>query len=71
MSRIIIEQRFDNGRVRRCDGKCYHAHSDICTCVCRGVNHQVGEEAALGNAEEVAESIREEYPESTVTTGVV
>lgn len=71
MNRIILEQKFDNGVVNRCDGMCYHAKSDICTCICGGVNHGIGEEEALSNAEELAKELKEKCPDSTVETGVL
>ena len=42
MPTLMTERR--NGRVRRCDAKCYdsrNASSDKCSCVCGGANHGV------------------------------
>jgi hypothetical protein len=40
----------------RCDAKCYEAHEEECHCICGGRNHGAGQEQALDNTRELAES---------------
>ena len=40
---VLIETK--NGR--KCDARCYNAKGKKCTCVCGGINHGIGLEAAL------------------------
>ena len=40
----------------RCNAKCYEAHEEECDCICGGRNHGVGQEQALDNMRELAES---------------
>ena len=56
----LVEVRH-NGRVLgRCDAKCYDAPgpSARCNCVCEGLNHGVGLEAATGNIARIVEEWR-------------
>lgn len=38
-----------DGIHRRCDARCYCASGEICTCICGGRNHGVGEVQARNN----------------------
>lgn len=38
-----------DGIHRRCDARCYDASGEICTCICGGRNHGVGEVQARNN----------------------
>jgi hypothetical protein len=40
----------------RCDAKCYDAHEPDCDCICGGRNHGAGEQQAIGNTRDLAES---------------
>lgn len=33
----------------RCDAKCYNAKSEHCDCICGGLNHGAGRQAAIDN----------------------
>ncbi|KKN23246.1 hypothetical protein LCGC14_0906910 [marine sediment metagenome] len=41
-----------HGCVGRCDAKCFNAKTDICTCVCGGMNHSVGLAMAYKNTQD-------------------
>ena len=45
-----------DGCAGRCDAKCYNAWGPECHCVCRGGNHGVGRQEAIGNMRELAGS---------------
>jgi hypothetical protein len=47
----------------RCDAKCYNATQPICDCICHGMNHGKGLQAALDNTGMVAEKILNDLPE--------
>lgn len=38
----IITLKDGDGKVRRCDARCYNARGKKCTCACRGLNHGMG-----------------------------
>jgi len=40
----------------RCDANCYDAHEPDCDCICGGRNHGAGQQQAIGNTREMAES---------------
>jgi hypothetical protein len=44
------------GCVGRCDARCYEAAEPECDCICGGRNHGAGQEQALDNTRELAES---------------
>lgn len=44
------------GCVGRCDGRCYDAKHEKCTCICGGKNHGKGKAQAVANTQELAES---------------
>ena len=48
MSAIITVSNSD-GVVGQCDAKCYDARADYCECICAGLNHGAGREAAQHN----------------------
>ena len=45
-----------DGRIGRCDAKCYLAWGPECHCVCQGANHGAGKQEAIDNTRELAES---------------
>jgi len=45
----LISQRIGDGNERRCDAKCYGAGGPDCDCLCGGINHGKGLQAALDN----------------------
>jgi hypothetical protein len=44
------------GCIGRCDARCYEAAEPECDCICGGRNHGAGQEQALDNTRELAES---------------
>jgi hypothetical protein len=44
------------GCVSRCDARCYDADEPDCECICGGRNHGAGQQQALDNTRELAES---------------
>jgi hypothetical protein len=44
------------GCVGRCDARCYEAAEPECDCICGGRNHGAGQESAVDNTRELAES---------------
>ena len=44
------------GRVGRCDARCYEAAEPDCDCICGGRNHGAGREQAIDNTRELAGS---------------
>lgn len=60
----LIEIR-QNGRILgRCDARCYQGNclnAGRCDCVCEGLNHGIGLEAAIGNVPRIVKEWRE-YP---------
>jgi len=60
----LIEVKTLSGRlVGRCDARCYNGRSrdSRCDCVCEGLNHGVGLEAALENVSRIRQEWRELY----------
>lgn len=55
MTTLIAVYNSD-GCVGRCDARCYEAAEEECDCICGGRNHGAGQERALGNTRELAES---------------
>ena len=69
---ILIEVRDNNGVVGRCDANCYEAGCPKCTCVCGGVNHGVGLNAALRRTANIYEDvIRANVPEGIEVEKVI
>lgn len=57
----LVSQRIGDGNERRCDAKCYDADGPDCTCLCGGMNHGQGLQAALDNTAELCRGLcREE-----------
>jgi hypothetical protein len=44
------------GCIGRCDARCYEAAEPECDCICGGRKHGAGQEQALDNTRELAES---------------
>jgi len=44
---VVMEEKTWDGRVRRCDAKCYNAQHENCGCICQGENHGKGEDFAV------------------------
>ncbi len=44
------------GCVGRCDARCYVAQEPDCDCICGGRNHAAGQQQAVDNTRELAES---------------
>jgi hypothetical protein len=44
------------GCAGRCDARCYDAAEPECDCICGGRNHGAGQEQALDNTRDLAES---------------
>ena len=57
--RLIIK-KISQGRARACDARCYNARGDVCTCVCDGLNHGIGLEAATDKTTENADKLLSE-----------
>ena len=57
----LMEVKLDGKSARRCDARCYMAKGEDCHCVCGGVNHGVGYEAALKNTRERGEEMANTY----------
>lgn len=53
-----------NGKILRCDARCYNAKGPICNCCCGGKNHGVGFEQAVRNMKEEADEILKAYQEA-------
>jgi hypothetical protein len=51
------------GCVGRCDAKCYNAKDPHCDCICGGMNHGAGKQAAIGNTREHIKEILSKHPE--------
>ena len=49
------------GRVGRCDARCYNAKTDVCDCCCGGMNHGTGRKKASENTEAYAERILRDW----------
>lgn len=43
----------DGKRGRACNARCYNARGTTCRCICGGMNHGKGEEAAMKNVREI------------------
>jgi hypothetical protein len=53
----LISAHNSEGEIGRCDAKCYGAEpGGDCDCICVGRNHAAGQEAAIENTRELAES---------------
>lgn len=48
MSPVLLRATTETG-IKVCNSKCYEAKSDICTCICNGLNHKKGLEQAKLN----------------------
>ena len=57
----LISVYTSNGCVGRCDARCHDATSDKCTCVCGGMNHGDGVEAAIDNTREHFDKMIKDY----------
>ena len=61
----LISACNSNGRIRRCDSRCYKAKGSRCTCICSGINHGTGEKQASINTQdrkmEIIESFTNEH----------
>ena len=69
---ILIEVRDNNGVVGRCDARCYEAGTPRCRCVCGGVNHGVGLNAAIKATPNIYEDvIRANVPEGIKVEKVI
>jgi len=58
----LIEVRDSSGLVGRCDARCYGGNPagvDRCDCVCEGLNHGIGLDAALNNVSRIVQEWRE------------
>lgn len=55
----VFEATTADGWKRRCDETCHAAKLPRCRCVCQGINHGVGFNAALENTRECFEWLRE------------
>lgn len=51
----LISYQSSGGEQGRCDAKCYDAQHPGCECICNGMNHGAGGEAATENTRELAE----------------
>jgi hypothetical protein len=54
---VLMTQVSSDGGRRRCDAKCYNAHKAECKCICGGVNHGVGREAAMANTRRISDDV--------------
>jgi len=52
MTTLITAEQLDGTRLGRCDANCYNAKTPHCRCICGGVNHGKGLEAALQTTEQ-------------------
>jgi hypothetical protein len=52
----LIAAYTGDGRVGRCDAKCYNAWCPECHCICQGGNHGAGKQEAIDNTREMAGS---------------
>jgi hypothetical protein len=53
---MLIAVYNSDGCQGRCDARCYDAAEEQCDCICGGRNHGAGQEQALDNTRELAES---------------
>jgi hypothetical protein len=52
----LISYQPSGGDQGRCDAKCYNAAEPECDCICGGRNHGAGEQQAIDNTRELAQS---------------
>lgn len=44
---MLLLQKEEDGKRRRCDGRCYRGPGKRCTCICKGKCHGVGLQVAI------------------------
>ena len=49
-----------SGSRRRCDARCYTAHTARCECICGGTNHGKGFDQAVENTRRLAQAVVEQ-----------
>ena len=49
---VLIAVYNSDGCAGRCDARCYDAQSDVCDCICGGMNHGAGLQKAQENTSE-------------------
>jgi hypothetical protein len=66
---ILIAAYNSSGCIGRCDAKCYNATSPNCDCICGGINHGVGQNKAMENANHLSKELlaawNQNHPETT------
>ena len=63
MTTLIASYNSD-GCVGRCDAKCYDATTPECDCICGGVNHGAGKQAAMDNTRELGKGMMKAWEET-------
>jgi hypothetical protein len=59
MTLIVVKDK--DKVVRRCDKRCYDAKHEDCDCVCGGINHGKGFDAAQKNVADHFQAIKEKF----------
>lgn len=60
---VLISVQSSAGYDGQCDARCYEATGGQCSCICGGINHGAGEQQAVENTRDLAESMVARFAE--------